>query len=284
MFASRHARSRGSSPGGDKQATSSLGAAPFATERRVQRSTAAVRHLPSRGSCNTAEKQPPQASRFYSDGTIVQRHGDYTQTGDFFPALQQLAGTTWQQIAAGGPDAYKVDCVKIEKLWRDWFEALYTSAMEQGYADYLLSYLAREVHGEWRLGANASGVITPKANDGSTVPLVTPETFKTGALATPKSRTLCLYTDGIVMESRSRTATWVARGRRTPRPASTLRHRCHRIAPQRDGVRRWPPAICCSRSTAADDAITTPAIKAIAQLSGVGSRPASTAHMCVLSR
>ena len=61
-----------------------------------------------------------------------------------------------EQIAAGGPDAYKVDCAKLETMWRDWFTALYTSAMEQGYGDYLLPYLAREVHGEWRLGANAS--------------------------------------------------------------------------------------------------------------------------------
>ncbi|MBK8649739.1 MAG: hypothetical protein IPN16_25010 [Gemmatimonadetes bacterium] len=82
-------------------------------------------------------QRPDKELRFYNDGTIIQQHGDYTQTGDFFPALQQLAGTTWQQIAAGGPDAYKVDCVKLEKLWRDWFSALYTSAMEQGYGTYL---------------------------------------------------------------------------------------------------------------------------------------------------
>ncbi len=48
--------------------------------------------------------QPPDDQlRFYNDGTIIQRYGDFTQTGDYFPALQQLAGTTWQQVAAGGP-------------------------------------------------------------------------------------------------------------------------------------------------------------------------------------
>ena len=41
--------------------------------------------------------------------------------------------------------------------------ALYTSAMEQGLGDYLLPYLARKVHGEWRLGANASGIYRPMA-------------------------------------------------------------------------------------------------------------------------
>jgi hypothetical protein len=60
-------------------------------------------------------QRPDKELRFYNDGTIIQQNGDFTQTGDFFPALQQLAGTTWQQIAAGGPDAYKVDCVKLEK-------------------------------------------------------------------------------------------------------------------------------------------------------------------------
>ena len=35
---------------------------------------------------------------------------------------------------------------------RGWSTALYTSVMEQGIGDHLLPYLAREVHGEWRLG------------------------------------------------------------------------------------------------------------------------------------
>jgi hypothetical protein len=111
-------------------------------------------------------QRPDNDLRFYNDGTIIQQNGDFTQTGDFFPALQQLAGTTWQQIAAGGPDAYKVDCVKLESMWRDWFSALYTSAMEQGYGTYILPYLAREVHGEWRLGANASGILSPAGPTG----------------------------------------------------------------------------------------------------------------------
>jgi hypothetical protein len=123
-----------------------------------------------------------------SSSTAISR-----RPGDFFPALQQLAGTTWQQIAAGGPDAYKVDCVKIERLWRDWFSALYESAMEQGYGDYLLPYLARKVHGEWRLGANASGIYRPAAPNGKYVPLVTPGTFKDGVLATPKTRPMLVH-------------------------------------------------------------------------------------------
>ncbi len=139
-----------------------------------------------------------ESLRFYNDATLIQRYGDFTQTGDFFPALQQLAGATWQQVAAGGPDAYKVDCTKLESMWRDWFTALYTSAMDQGYGDYLLPYLAREVHGEWRLGANASGIIQPTATDGTPVPLVTDGTFKTGALATIASRTPCMFTEGEV--------------------------------------------------------------------------------------
>ena len=206
--------------------------------------------------------------RFYNDGTIIQQNGDFTQTGDFFPALQQLAGTTWQQIAAGGPDAYKVDCVKLESMWRDWFSALYTSAMEQGYGTYLLPYLAREVHGEWRLGANASGILSPAGTDWSPVPLVTPETFKTGALATPKSRTRCMYTDVMVDGKRvtsgdggqrwtrdAKTGAFIA-----PPPSPWAGRAGHLCVP-------WPPGdLLLSKYRRADDAIITPAVKAVAQL------------------
>jgi hypothetical protein len=181
-------------------------------------------------------QRPDKELRFYNDGTIIQQHGDYTQTGDFFPALQQLAGTTWQQIAAGGPDAYKVDCVKIEKLWRDWFTALYTSAMEQGYGTYLLPYLAREVHGEWRLGANASGIWSPAATDWSPVPLVTPGTFKNGALATPKSRTpACTPT------SWSRVSGSASGDMGPPMDARRQDRRVHRPAALALGGPRGPP-------------------------------------------
>ena len=206
--------------------------------------------------------------RFYNDGTIIQQNGDFTQTGDFFPALQQLAGTTWQQIAAGGPDAYKVDCVKLESMWRDWFSALYTSAMEQGYGTYILPYLAREVHGEWRLGANASGILSPAGTDWSPVPLVTPETFKTGALATPKSRTRCMYTDVMVDGKRvtsgdggqrwtrdAKTGAFIA-----PPPSPWAGRAGHLCVP-------WPPGdLLLSKYRRADDAIITPAVKAVAQL------------------
>jgi hypothetical protein len=212
--------------------------------------------------------QSDEEMRFYNDGTIIQRHGDYTQTGDFFPALQQLAGTTWQQIAAGGPDAYKVDCVKLESMWRDWFSALYTSAMEQGYGTYILPYLAREVHDEWRLGANASGIFSPAGTDWEPVPLVTPETFKTGALATPKSRTRCMFTDAMVdgkivtsgdgsrrWERDAKTGAFIA-----PPPSPFAGHKGRICVP-------WPPGdLLLSKYRRADDAIITPAVKAVAQL------------------
>jgi hypothetical protein len=213
-------------------------------------------------------QRPDNDLRFYNDGTIIQQNGDFTQTGDFFPALQQLAGTTWQQIAAGGPDAYKVDCVKLESMWRDWFSALYTSAMEQGYGTYILPYLAREVHGEWRLGANASGILSPAGTDWEPVPLVTPDTFKTGALATPKSRTRCMYTDVMVDGKRvtsgdggqrwtrdAKTGAFIA-----PPPSPWAGRAGHLCVP-------WPPGdLLLSKYRRADDAIITPAVKAVAQL------------------
>ncbi|MBK8649619.1 MAG: hypothetical protein IPN16_24370 [Gemmatimonadetes bacterium] len=213
-------------------------------------------------------QRPDNDLRFYNDGTIIQQNGDFTQTGDFFPALQQLAGTTWQQIAAGGPDAYKVDCVKLESMWRDWFSALYTSAMEQGYGDYLLPYLAREVHGEWRLGANASGILSPAGTDWSPVPLVTPATFKTGALATPKSRTSCMYTDAMVNGKRVTSGDGSQRWTRDAKtgafiapPLSPWAGRAgHLCVP-------WPPGdLLLSKYRRADDAIITPAVQAVAQL------------------
>jgi hypothetical protein len=213
-------------------------------------------------------QRPDNDLRFYNDGTIIQQNGDFTQTGDFFPALQQLAGTTWQQIAAGGPDAYKVDCVKLESMWRDWFSALYTSAMEQGYGTYILPYLAREVHGEWRLGANASGILSPAGTDWEPVPLVTPDTFKTGALATPKSRTHCMYTDAMVNGKRVTSGDGSQRWTRdaktgafiAPPPSPFAGHKGRICVP-------WPPGdLLLSKYRRADDAIITPAVKAVAQL------------------
>ena len=213
--------------------------------------------------------QPPaDALRFYNDATLIHRYGDFTQTGDFFPALQQLAGATWQQVAAGGPDAYKVDCAKLETMWRDWFTALYTSAMEQGYGDYLLPYLAREVHGEWRLGANASGIICPNATDGSIVPLVTDGTFKTGALATAASRTPCMFTEGEVngvrVDGNDLARKWL-------RDAKTGAYTAPPPSPYMNGKGRfcvpWPPGdLLLSKYRRADDAIITPAVQAVAQL------------------
>jgi len=206
--------------------------------------------------------------RFYNDATLIHRYGDFTQTGDFFPALQQLAGATWQQVAAGGPDAYKVDCAKLESMWRDWFTALYTSAMEQGHGDYLLPYLAREVHGEWRLGANASGIIRPDAIDGTAVPLVTDGTFKTGALATAASRTPCMFTEGEVkgvrVDGNDLARKWLRDAKTgvytAPPPSPYMNDKGRFCVP-------WPPGdLLLSKYRRADDAIITPAVRAVAQL------------------
>jgi hypothetical protein len=213
-------------------------------------------------------RQPPNSElRFYSSGQIVQQHGEFTQTGDYFPALQQLAGTTWQQIAAGGPDAYKVDCAKIERMWRDWFSALYTSVMEQNLGDYLLPYLARKVHGEWRLGANASGIYRPMAPNGAYVPLVTPGTFKDGLLATSKTRTGCWFADGVTDGKRysfEPAQHWLRNEKtgelRAPPPSKYAQHRGYACVP-------WPPAeLLLSQYKRADEVITTPAARAVAQL------------------
>ena len=212
--------------------------------------------------------QPPNSElRYYNSGEIVQQHGDFTQTGDYFPALQQLAGTTWQQIAAGGPDAYKVDCVKIERLWRDWFSALYTSALEQGHGDYLLPYLARKVAGEWRLGANASGIYRPAAPNGKYVPLVTSSTLKNGLLATAKTRSQCWFADGLSDGRRFAYETapkWPydeKTGEFSAPPLSKLGTRQDTICVQ------WPPAeLLIAQYRRADEVMTTPAVQAVARL------------------
>jgi hypothetical protein len=196
--------------------------------------------------------QPPNSElRFYGSGEIIQQHGDFTQTGDFFPALQQLAGTTWQQIAAGGPDAYKVDCAKIERMWRDWFSALYSSAMEQGHGDYLLPYLARKVHGEWRLGANASGIYRPMAPNGDYVPLVTPGTFKDGRARHLEDPNPCWFTDGSRTGSGGPSRPHRS-GRETRRRASFAhRHRPSMDSDANTRVSRGRRPSSCSRSTSA---------------------------------
>lgn len=212
--------------------------------------------------------QPPNTElRFYGSGQIVQQYGTFTQTGDLFWALQQLAGTTWQQLAVGGPDAYKIDCAKIERLWRDWFSALYTSAIDQGHGDYLLPYLARKVHGEWRLGATASGIYRPMANDGSYVPLVTRGTLKDGLLATSKSRTQCWFADGVADGKRYAYET------AQPWPYDAKSGEFSAPPPSKFGNRSgytcvpWPPAeLLFSQYRRADEVLTTPAVRAIAQL------------------
>ena len=213
--------------------------------------------------------QPPHSAlRFYNDGTLIHLYGDFTQTGDFYPALQQVAGTAWQQVAAGGPDSYKVDCVALEKLWRDWFTALYTSAMEQGAGDWLLPYLAREVHGEWRLGASASGVLRAEATDGSTVPLVTPGTLRDGALATPRSRTTCFYSDLVSGNTRSQSGYLPQKWSRDPKTKEYIAPKVYSQTRGRGMVCvPWPPGeLLLSKYRRADDAIVVPALRAVAQL------------------
>ena len=213
--------------------------------------------------------QPPDSAlRYYSDGTLLHAYGDFTQTGDFYPSLQQLAGTAWQQIAAGGPDTYKVDCDQLEKGWRDWFSALYTSAIEQGYGDWLLAYLAREVHGEMRFGTAASGFWRAEATDGSTVPLVTRTTLDTGTLATPRSRTTCHYSDLVVGGKRSQSGYLPQKWSRDPKTGEYI---APPIYAQTRGPGMvcvpWPPGeLLLSKYRRADEAIVVPAVKAVAQL------------------
>ena len=214
--------------------------------------------------------QPPDSAlRYYNDGTLIHLYGDFTQTGDFYPSLQQLAGTAWQQVAAGGPDTYKVDCVALEKLWRDWFTALYTSVMDQGHGDWLLAYLAREVHGEWRLGANTSGTLRAEATDGTTVPLVTRSTFQDGALATPRSRTTCMYSD-LVLKDKPRTQSGYL-PQKWSRDPKTKEYIAPPIYAQTRGPGitcvPWPPGeLLLAKYRRADDVIVLPAIRAVAQL------------------
>ncbi|SFF43902.1 hypothetical protein SAMN02745121_08866 [Nannocystis exedens] len=214
--------------------------------------------------------QPPDSAlRFYNDGTLIHLYGDFTQTGDFYPSLQQLAGTTWQQVAAGGPDSYKVDCLALEKLWRDWFTALYTSVLDQGHGDWLLGYLAREVHGEWRLGASASGFPRAEATDGTAVPLVTRATFKDGTLATPRSRTSCMYSD-LDLNGKPRTQSGYLPNKWSRDP-KTKEYIAPPLYAQTRGAGYvcvpWPPGeLLLSKYKRADDVIVIPAVRAVAQL------------------
>ena len=215
--------------------------------------------------------QPPTADlRFYSDGTLIQRHGDYTQTGDYYPCLQQVAGTAWQQIAAGGPDTFKIDCLSLETLWRDWFTALYTSAIDQNLGDWLLPYLARHIQGEWRLGPSASGIPRPEAADGTFAPLVTRATLRTGQLATAASRTACLYSDLAPADApRTQSGHLPTKWTRNPKTGDYIappvdpraaRGRDHTCIP-------WPPGdLLLATYARADDRIALPAIRAVAKL------------------
>ncbi len=107
----------------------------------------------------------------------------------------------------------------------------------------------------------------PRAQDGSTVPLVTEGTFKNGVLATAKSRTSCLYRDATIDGKQVTTGDmgrlWqrdLKTGVFTAPPPSTRGHSGGLCVP-------WPPGeLLLSTYRRADDAITTPAVKAVAQL------------------
>lgn len=213
--------------------------------------------------------QPPDAAlRYYRDGTLIHAYGDFTQTGDFCPGLQQLAGTIWQQIAAGGPDTYKVDCIQLESYWRDWFSALYTSVLDQDHGDWLLPFLARKVGGEYRLGANAGGFIRAEATDGTTVPLVTRDTFKTGTLATARTRTTCLYTDVDIKGGRQQGGELPPKFSRDPKTKEYLAPPPNRFARAKGHTCiPWPPGeLLLAQYKRADEAIALPAIRAVAEL------------------
>ena len=214
--------------------------------------------------------QPPDmALRYYNDGTLIHLYGDFTQTGDFFPALQQLAGTVWQQVAAGGPDSYKIDCTMLETAWRDWFSALYTSVFDQGHGDWLLPFLAHKVHGEYRLGTNPGGFIRAESQDGRTVPLVTKETMSKGVLGTARSRTTCLYTDFTTMaRKREQGGDYPQKWTHDPKtgefsapPANRFSGAAgHTCVP-------WPPGeLLLTQYRRADETMVIPAIRAVAEL------------------
>ncbi len=211
--------------------------------------------------------QTESEARFYADGTMIQRYGDFTQTGDFYPCLQQVAGTAWQQVAAGGPDTYKVDCAALESLWRDWFTALYTSALEQDHGDWLLAYLARELaDGEWRLGTDISGAHRAEAEDYSTVPMVTQRTIDGRGLAEDEARTNCFFTDIDTKKGR------VQSGYLPPRWARDPKTKAY-VAPPVDPRARahlctsWPHIqLLLQTYGRADDKIVLPALRTVAKL------------------
>lgn len=211
--------------------------------------------------------QTESEARFYADGTMIQRYGDFTQTGDFYPCLQQVAGTAWQQVAAGGPDTYKVDCAALESLWKDWFTALYTSALEQDHGDWLLAYLARELAGgEWRLGTDISGAHRAEAEDYSTVPMVTQRTIDGRGLAEDEARTNCFFTDIDTKKGRVQSGYLPPRWARDPKTEAF-------IAPPVDPRARahlctsWPHIqLLLQTYGRADDKIVLPALRTVAKL------------------
>ncbi|MCY1004446.1 hypothetical protein OV079_02450 [Nannocystis pusilla] len=213
--------------------------------------------------------QPPNSAlRFYSDATLIHHYGDFTQTGDFYPSLQQLAGTTWQQLAAGGPDSYKVDCAALEKLWRDWFTALYNSVLDQGHGDWLLGYLAREVLGEWRFEPAPPARCAPRPSMGprcrsSPAP---PCRTASGDLAVPHD----LHVQRPRAQGQAAHPERVSAAEVVPRSEDQRVHRSRAVRPDsrsRVRVRSWPPGeLLLSKYKRADDAIVLPAIRAVAQL------------------
>jgi hypothetical protein len=155
-----------------------------------------------------------------------------------------------------------------------------------GYGDYLLPYLAREVLGEWRLGANASGIIRPDATDWEPVPLVTPAPSRPAPWRRRSRGPLHVH---------RRHGQRQARHQQRPGPQVAARRedrRLHRPAavPLRGNTRaasasHGRPAICCSRSTAGPTTRSSrPPSRRSRSSSADASRAASTAPTCAPSR
>jgi hypothetical protein len=137
-----------------------------------------------------------------------------------------------------------------------------------GVRHYLLPYLAREVHGEWRLGANASGILVAGRDR-----LVAGAAGHAGHLQEwrPGDPEVAHH---LPVHRRMVNGERVASGDMgAPLDAGREDRRVHRPAALAVAGREgplcvpWPLATCSlSKYRRADDAITTPAVKAVAQL------------------
>lgn len=136
----------------------------------------------------------PRLMRYYNTGAALPWAPALTQTGDFRPAQGQASGQLWQQVQRpGGPDMYKVDTTRLDRLWRDWFEGFFDSlwalaAGDEWLADLGAPYIVSEQRaGELRLGI-------PWRVRPQPAPFVWPKIVTDGA-ARPGARTPCLWAE-----------------------------------------------------------------------------------------